>query len=234
MNLGEGKNVKSRIHSSLLPHLLEKKSRKFMTLSAGLPRKVKEIDQNLKSLEVLLNHYKIDFPFFLKVDAWPSYSDTDESDLWVLERIGWGRLKNRFCMLFVAEGISVTRVEDAEIVSVNCITPPFLGSASRLNWREEIGRDEVRACEMSQLPYAMKEKAFHYLEEWCDELAQTLNQMQTYDREFAEFVEAKISEYLEQPDFKGFKTEQIRYYFHHDRKVELFNEFLEESLAREQ
>lgn len=218
---------------NLLPRLLERKAKEFMLISSALPKKSKEADKKISSLEVVLNDYQIDFPFFVKVDAWQSYTEIEDSDLWVLERIGWGRLKNKFTMLFVAEGICVPRVENAEIVSVNCSTPPFLASASRLDWKKEIGIDEVRACELTQLPDAMKEKTYQQLEEWCLDLAQTLNQMETYDREFSEFLEAKIAEYLDQPDFQDIKSEQIRYYFHHDRKVELFQEFLDEGMVKE-
>lgn len=211
---------------SLLPTLLAHRADEYNQFRFSNSKHFSKIEKEVLGLEKLLSNYKIDFPFFCKVDAWRAYHENVDQDLWILERIGWGKWKRKFRLLYVMEGLSIPRMGDAEIVTVNSLSPPFLGAARELCWTDEIFPEEVQACQLVKMPNALKEKTYPLLEEFASSLSVTLEKMEVYDKEFSEFLEDKIQDYIAKTGAET-KANRIENYFRHDRRVELFHEFLD-------
>lgn len=226
---GAGGLLKAKPSHNLLPDILARRAKVLTRTRSIHADKLDRVEADVYQLEDLLKKYAVDFPFFIKVDAWKSYSPDPEYDLWVLERIGWGKWKDEYQVLFCLEGLPIPKMEDAEVVSVNSASPPFLISAKDLQWTEEILPEEVQASELARLPYALKEKVYPYLDELVLSLGETIDQMEAYGNEFSDYLEGKIDEYLKRFEHDPFhtRTEAIQAYFRSDRRVELFYEFLE-------
>ena len=217
--------------ASLLPQILERQSREFKKYSHHInPNDLSSVEAKLDRIESLLNRYEYYFPYFVKVDAWRAYCEDSNYDLWVLERIGWGRWNKENRLIFVMEGVSIPKLDNAEVISVNSASPPFLTGARELDWSEQILAEEVQAALVTELPNAVKEKIYPFLEEFLIQLSETISQMEKYDDEFSVYLEQKIDEYLERvgDGRKRRKSEAIHRYFTIDRRVELFYEFLED------
>lgn len=224
-----GASLKHLYKHNLLPNLLSKRAKTFTRARSLRSEQLELISHDLSKLEDLLKHYQLDFPFFTKVDAWKTTSFDEEHDLWVLERIGWGVWKESYQLLFCLEALPIPKMPDAEVVSVNSASPPFLAAAQLLDWTKEIQSEDVLVSPLSELPLPLKEKAYPCLDELVWSLADTINQMESYQEEFQCYLEDRIQEYLERFDQELFhsKAEAIQSYFRSERRVELFYEFLE-------
>lgn len=215
---------------NLLPTLLHRRASGMARFTSVNPRNIPQLEQELKHLENLLTKYKLNFPYFFKIDAWRAFQEEVSFDLWILERLGWGKWKNKYRLLYVMEGIPVPHLEDAEVVSVNSASSPYLVGAKDLAWSEEIHPEEVQASPIFELPNSIKEKAYPFLADFLESLAETIEQMETHNQEFDRFLESKIDEYFERigSDRTKRRSTAIEKYFRQDRRVELFFEFLEE------
>lgn len=215
---------------SLLPQLLESRAKEFIKYRSISRSDLPTIEAQMKQLESLLLKYKLSFPFFVKVDAWRAYCEEVNYDLWILERLGWGKWKDEYQFLYVMEGLTIPKLDNAEVISVNSASPPFLTGAQDLNWSEQIIAEEVQAATLGSVPSAVKEKAYPFLEDFLYNLSETLRQMETYDDEFSSYIEQKIDEYMDRIGDRGpqKKVDAIQKYFRIDRRVELFHEFLED------
>jgi len=214
---------------NFLPSLLMGLS-KDLIKSLDSKRSEQDFKRTVAHLERLLQTYSVSFPYFYKTEAWPSFADDERSmDLWVLERLGWGKWKSRFRLLYVMEGIPVPQMEDAEVISVNSNSSPYLVGAQPLRLEQEVRAEEVQVLSLGEIPEALREKTLFCLPDFLAQLAATLSQMEVYNQEFDEFVETKIDEYLDKIGcLRGKKKSvAIEKYFRSDRRAELFFEFLE-------
>lgn len=215
---------------SILPSILEKRAKAWLKFRLADHIAFEEGDRAVNSLEHLLRQYHLNFPFFIKIDAWKAFYESPDEDLWILERIGWGRWKKEFQLLYVTEGLSIPRLEDAEVISVNSSSPPFLMGACEMEWGEQMAPEQVQTCRLDELPQAMKDKAYPYLEELAMSLSETLEQMTAHESEFSEFLNQKVQEYLDKLGERPpeIKSKAITKYFRNDRRFELFQEFMQD------
>lgn len=214
---------------NFLPSLLMSLSREFSKASQS-PSSDFDFSRSIERLERVLRNYSVSFPYFYKTDAWRAFGgDETQMDLWILERLGWGKWKTKFRLLYVMEGIPVPQIEDAEVISVNSNSSPYLVGARPLEFDEEILAEEVQVSALADVPEALREKALLCLADFAAIFAATLSQMEVYDQEFDQFVESKIDEYLDKIGcLRGKKKSlAIEKYFRNERRAELFFEFLE-------
>gem|GEM_PF-4389241 len=215
---------------NLLPLILEKRAKDFVRYRSISSSNIDSIEQKVRQLESLLNQYQMWLPFFAKVDAWKAYYKENHYDLWLLERIGWAKWKRGYGFLYVLEGLSIPKLENADVITVNSSSPPFLPAAHELNWSDQILAEETQVAPLLEIPNAVKEKVYPYLEEFLFHLSATLRQMEELDDEFSQYLDQKIEEYLSRIGTHDGDSDHraIQKYFRIDRRVELFHEFLED------
>lgn len=215
---------------NFLPRLLESRAEGLLQIEDESDDEiVARFDLAIRSIEDNLRRYALDFPLFSKIDGWKSPHQEEASEIWILERIGWGKWKRKNRLLYVVESIRIPVMPDAEVLSVNSNSPPYLQSATELDWESEIHPDEIQAIALDKAPPLLKEKAYPYLPEFLFFLSETLEQMAEHHQEFESFMEEKVEEFVqtsEKTRDRG-KRSQIAAYFQTERKAELFLEFLQ-------
>jgi len=212
-----------------LPRYLESRAEKLLQLD---DRQEDEIlpafDSAIARIEESLRLYQLDFPLFLKVDAWRSPLQGSETELWTLERIGWGKWKRRSRFLYVIEAIAIPQLDEAEILTVNSNSPPLLAGAKELDWEQEIKADGIQAVSLSDAPLVFKEKAYPFIPEYLFYLSDTLQQMDLHQVEFQEYMDQKVDEFVRNKGKVGVETRRgaVHRYFQTEGRAELFLEFL--------
>jgi len=223
LKAGQGRNI--------LPSLIERRAKSFVKYRSFRPQDIQLFEKEVVDAERMLQHHEFKWPFFIKVDAWKAYSEHPDLDLWVLERMGWGKWKRRHRFLYVMEGITIPKMQNAEVISVNSMSPPFLTAAEDLRWSDQIVAEDVQASQLDAIPNAIKEKAYPMFEECLYQMGETIIQMEKYEEPFSEFIDQKIDEYLGRVSTISSErkaSDAIEKHFRVDRRVELFYEFLEE------
>lgn len=211
-----------------MPQFLIQQSETFYQRTQG-KLDYDEIEAQIGRIERMMKKYELSLPFFVKVDAWRAYTEESDFDLWILERLGWGRWKDEFRLVYAMEGLPIPHLEDAEIVTVNSASPPLLSTARELCWSEEIVAEEVHACPLTDLPEAIKQKVYPHIDQLLFDFGETLIQMDSCSDEFDLYLQSRIDDYLErigleEPDDT---VDAIVHYFKNERRLELFQEFLE-------
>lgn len=210
---------------NFLPQLLRRRAREWESSAEQGQESPRE---SFWSLEKILAEYGLPFTFFSKVDAWRAYQEIKDHELWVLERVGWAEWKGATRLLYCMEGITIPELENSEIVTVNSISPPFLTGAHELEWSEEILAEAVQVGAIEDLPEALRLKVSLHMPRFLRELADTLLQMEVHKQAFNDYVKSRIDEYVEKVgERQQRKLETIETYFKHERRVELFHDFME-------
>jgi len=216
----------STLPVNFLPQLLRRRAREW---EKAEERGQEASLENFWSLEQIIADYSLPFPFFSKVDAWRAYQEIKDHELWVLERVGWAEWKGATRLLYCMEGITIPELENSEIVTVNSISPPFLPAAHELEWSEEVLAEAVQVGAIEDLPEALRLKVSLHMPKFLRELADTLLQMDVHKQAFTAYVDARINDYVQKVGERQIrKLETIETYFKHERRVELFHDFMEE------
>lgn len=226
----QGRDLKP-FTANLLPALLRKRARRIDKILQQNPESASAdlVQKEVEQVQALLQEYKMEFPYFFKVDAWRAYHEGPEMELWVLERVGWALWRDEPQFLYCMEGLAIPQLEDTEIISVNSASPPYLPAAREIIWTDEIAAEAVQVARLSELPKAVRNKAYFVFPRMLEELALLLTQMDQYGPEFKEFLDDKIEEYLLRTGEKQTRrVDSIKTYFRSERRIELFQEFLKQ------
>ncbi|TVQ78416.1 MAG: hypothetical protein EA369_06835 [Bradymonadales bacterium] len=216
--------------SLFLPKLLESRAEALLSIEGqSLEPVLQQFDLALGEIESQLRRFQHDFPLFLKVDAWRIGENAEGSEIWILERIGWGSWRGERQLIYVLECLELPRMEGAEVVSITTHSPPYLQAAVPLDWERELSDHEVQVVALSEAPPLLKEKLYPFVPEYLFFLSETLIQMNQHQTEFHDFVEEKVDEFVsEEPEaFDLRNRSQIQHYFKTERRAELFLEFMQ-------
>ena len=219
------------IAKNFLPNFLRRKAVEWERRNSQDPAEDLRIWKTLCS--TLADYPILDFPFFSKVDAWRAYGEASDYELWVLERMGWAEWRGAPKLLYSMEGISIPSVEESEIITISSITPPYLAAATELLWDAEIEAGSVQVAAVEDLPEAIRFKLSMHMPKFLRELAETLDQMESHQLEFSDYIDARVEDYVTKLDAsQKEKLSAIDRYFRQERRLELFHDFLEQIQRR--